>query len=73
MEKRPLNIQRHSKTFTIKITFKVDDPALLEDEDQAVALNNARMDLQVRTCIKFVKRRNEQDYVFFTDLGLEAE
>ncbi|KAI6197173.1 Metallopeptidase [Aphelenchoides besseyi] len=51
----------------------VDDPALVEDEDQAVALNNARMDLQVRTCIKFVKRRNEQDYVFFTDLGLDAE
>ncbi|KAI6228627.1 Metallopeptidase [Aphelenchoides fujianensis] len=51
----------------------VDDPALVEDEDQAVALNNARMDLQVRTCVKFVKRRTEQDYVFFTDLGLDAE
>lgn len=51
----------------------VDDPELIADEDQAVALNNARMDLQIRTCVKFVPRKNERDYVYFTDLGLETE
>ncbi|CAD5212704.1 unnamed protein product [Bursaphelenchus okinawaensis] len=51
----------------------VDDPDLVKNEDQAVALNNARMDLQIRTCVKFVPRKNERDYVYFTDLGMDVE
>uniref|UniRef100_A0A914I566 Mucin-5AC n=1 Tax=Globodera rostochiensis TaxID=31243 RepID=A0A914I566_GLORO len=50
-----------------------DDPRLLVDPDQAVALNNARMDLQVRTCIRLVPRRGESDYAYFTDLGPHIE
>ena len=51
----------------------LDDYNLLSDPDQAVALNNARMDLQVRTCVKFTPRKAEKDYVFFTDLGPQVE
>ncbi|CAD5218066.1 unnamed protein product [Bursaphelenchus xylophilus] len=51
----------------------IDDPDLIANEDQAVALNNARMDLQIRTCVKFVPRKNERDYVYFTDLGMDVE
>jgi len=51
----------------------LDDYNLLSDPDQAVALNNARMDLQVRTCVKFSARKAEKDYVFFTDLGPQVE
>ncbi|KAH7715970.1 hypothetical protein AAVH_16639 [Aphelenchoides avenae] len=51
----------------------LDDPALMANPDQAVALNNARMDLQVRTCLRFIPRKTEEDYVYFTDLGLQIE
>ncbi|KAL3102332.1 hypothetical protein niasHS_003741 [Heterodera schachtii] len=69
--------QRHLARTTFswpraRIPFE-DDPRLLVDPDQAVALNNARMDLQVRTCVRLVPRRAEADYVFFSDLGPHIE
>lgn len=51
----------------------LDDLALTANPDQEVALNNARMDLQVRSCVKFIPRRYERDFVFFTDLGPHIE
>ncbi|KAL3116208.1 hypothetical protein niasHT_002332 [Heterodera trifolii] len=69
--------QRHLARTTFswpraRIPFE-DDPRLLVDPDQAVALNNARMDLQVRTCVRLVPRHAEADYVFFSDLGPHIE
>ncbi|CAK5030125.1 unnamed protein product [Meloidogyne enterolobii] len=50
-----------------------DDSRLTADNDMAVALNNARMDLQARTCVRLVPRKTEKDYVLFTDLGQNVE
>nr|CAD2170893.1 unnamed protein product [Meloidogyne enterolobii] len=50
-----------------------DDSRLTADNDMAVALNNARMDLQARTCVRLVPRKTEKDYVLFTDLGQNIE
>ncbi|KAL7073025.1 hypothetical protein ACQ4LE_007864, partial [Meloidogyne hapla] len=50
-----------------------DDSRLIADYDMAVALNNARMDLQARTCVRLVPRKTEKDYVLFTDLGQNVE
>uniref|UniRef100_A0A1I7ZES5 Peptidase A1 domain-containing protein n=1 Tax=Steinernema glaseri TaxID=37863 RepID=A0A1I7ZES5_9BILA len=44
-------------------------PSITLDSNQKNALLNAILDLNMRTCLKFVPRKRQRDYILFTDLG----
>ncbi|KAK0396074.1 hypothetical protein QR680_001554 [Steinernema hermaphroditum] len=45
------------------------DPSITFDVNQKNALFNALLDLNSRTCLRFLPRSNQKDYILFTDMG----
>uniref|UniRef100_A0A914WWQ9 Peptidase M12A domain-containing protein n=1 Tax=Plectus sambesii TaxID=2011161 RepID=A0A914WWQ9_9BILA len=47
------------------------DPVIRSDPSRYYAVDNALLELQRRTCLRFQRHTTEMDYVYFTDAGVE--